>query len=90
MGETPVTQHVGQCVKLLNEALQTTNPSTPTFPQPMREGYEAVFELIDMPWDELSEGDEIFREGYETALLDIVDAVGAAWGVKLPALRVTR
>lgn len=85
MTETAVTEHVHRCVKLLNEALQTTAKSTPSHPQPIRDGYEAVFELIDVPWDDLAESDVIFREGYETCLLDIVDAVAAAWGVILPS-----
>ena len=86
--ETPVTAHVHACVKLLNQALQTTTPSTPTHPQPMRDGYESVFELIDLPWDEHTEEDGMFREGYETCLLDVVDAISQAWGVKLPKLEV--
>jgi hypothetical protein len=84
---TAVTGHVHQCVKILNQALQTTTPSTPTHPQPMREGYEAVFELIDLPWDEGTETDPEWREGYETCLLDVVDHIAQAWGIDLPPFK---
>jgi hypothetical protein len=85
---TPITAHVHACVKILNRALQTTEPSTPTLPQPMRTGYEAVFELVDLPWDEHTEEDGLFREGYETCLLDIVNAIANEWGVAIPELKV--
>lgn len=84
--ETPVTRHVRKCVERLNTALQTTTPSTPTLPQPMRDGYEGVFELIDSPWDQHTEEDGLFREGYETCLLDVVEAIAKAWGVELPSV----
>lgn len=79
--ETPVTGHVHQCVKLLNERLQIDATQFP-------EAFEAVFELVDLPWDEHTEEDGLFREGYETCLLDIVNAIAEAWGVELPKLEV--
>lgn len=88
MSETTVTEHAHQCVRLLNKALQVTTPSTRTLPQPMRNGYEAIFELVDVPWDEHTEDDGLFREGYETCLLDVVDAIAQAWGVPLPQVPV--
>lgn len=88
--KTPVTDHVHACVKLLNKALQTTNPSTPTFPQPMRDAFEAVFELVELPWDEGTEQDLDFREGYEMALQDIVEAIAQAWKIELPPLKVKK
>lgn len=77
--ETPVTVHVRQCVKLLNEHLQEL-PAKGV----LSSSIEAVFELIDLPWDEGTEKDVDFREGYETCLLDIVGAVANEWGVELP------
>lgn len=83
---TPVTAHVHECVKLLNEH-NTGQRNVSTVEA--RKGYEAVFELVDADWDELAEGDELFREGYETCLVDVCDAIATAWGVELPKLKVT-
>lgn len=85
--ETPVTKHVHECVRILNE--HNTGQRLVDTTQ-AREGYEAVFELIDNPWDEGSEEDQDFREGYEMCLLDVVDAIANVWGVKLPELKVKR
>jgi hypothetical protein len=54
------------------------------------EAFESVFELLDLPWDEHTEEDGLFREGYETCLLDIVGAIAQAWGVELPTMKVER
>lgn len=87
--ETPVTQHVRQCVKLLNERLHTR--SRHLVQEGLQEdgdAFEAVFELVELPWDEGTEKDADFREGYETAVLDIVEAIANEWGVELPQLKV--
>lgn len=78
--KTPVTDHVHECVKLLNEHLQNREVAL----QEAWPAFGAVFELVDMPWDDHTEDDGLFREGYETCILDIVDAIAQAWGVKLP------
>jgi hypothetical protein len=83
--ETPITRHVHQCVKMLNEYLQ--NRSRHLVQEELQEdvdSFEALFELVDMPWDEGSEKDVDFREGYETAVLDMVEAIAHVWGVELP------
>lgn len=90
-GETPVTRHVHVCVKTLNEYLQ--NRSRHLVQEGLQEdsdAFEAVFELIDNPWDEGSEKDADFREGYEMCLLDIVDAIANAWGVEIPQLKLEK
>jgi hypothetical protein len=81
---TPVTAHLQDCAAELLHAMLPLPKSTPTHPQPMRDGYEAVLALSVLPWDDHTEQDGLFREGYETALLDVVDAVAQAWGVELP------
>lgn len=83
--ETPVTKHVNACVKLLNEALQVTRHPDPN---PMARGYEAIFELIDMPWDGTEDPD--WREGYETCLLDVIEHIAQEWNVDLPKLKVPK
>jgi hypothetical protein len=88
--ETPVTRHVHECVKLLNQYLHAR--SLHLVQQGLQEdsdALEAVFEVVDNPWDEASEGEELFREGYETCLLDVVEAIANEWGVELPKLKVT-
>jgi hypothetical protein len=84
--ETPVTAHVHVCVKQLAAHLKNHGPDG----DEMESGYEATFELIDLPWDEGTEKDADFREGYETCLLDIVNAIAAEWGVELPELKVVK
>lgn len=87
--QTPVTAHVRQCVKLVNEYLQARSRHlVQEGLQEDEDAFEAVFELIDADWDELSEGEEMFREGYETMMLDVVEAIAKEWGVELPQLRV--
>lgn len=89
--ETPVTTHVRQCVKLLNEHLQTR--SRHLVQEGLQEdsnGFESVFELMELPWDEGTEEDVDFREGYETCLLDIANAIANEWGITLPELKVER
>jgi hypothetical protein len=80
MADTPVTEYVHACVKMLNEH-NTGQRNVSTVEA--REGYEAVFELVDMPWT--GDEDPEWREGYETAVLDVVEAIAQAWGVELPA-----
>jgi hypothetical protein len=87
--ETPVTTHVRQCVKMLNE-WQQNNPPGEQQAVDRSQAFEAVFELMDLPWDEGTEEDLDFREGYETCLLDIVNAIADEWGVTLPELKVKR
>lgn len=86
MSNTPVTKHAKKCAKILNEALQTTAPSTKAVPQPMRTGYEAVFELLAQPWVDLDEELADWREGYETCIVDVLDAIADEWGIALPRL----
>lgn len=90
--ETPVTAHVHACVKVLNEwfqARETDRLMEKSYPLPSdADAFESLFELIDLPWDEHTEEDGMFREGYETCLLDVVDAISQAWGVKLPELKL--
>jgi hypothetical protein len=85
--ETPVTKHVNECVKILNKWLWD-NPPSEQQAVDRNEALESVFELVCLPWDEGTEEDVDFREGYETCLLDIVNAIADEWGVKLPELKV--
>lgn len=94
--ETPVTQHVHACVKLMNEYLQSRSRHlVQEGLQEDSDAIEAVFELVDMPWDEQHQDTEeaenyaLFREGYETCMLDVVEAIANEWGVELPKLKVT-
>lgn len=82
---TPVTDYVRQCVKLLNEH-NTGQRNVSTVEA--RKGYEALFELMDLDWDEGTEEDVDFREGYETCLLDMVGAIANEWHVQLPPMKV--
>lgn len=79
--ETPVTRHLHHAVKLLNEHLQSRR-GNPVIVD--HQAFEAVFELVDLPWDDHTEEDGLFREGYEVALQDIVNAIGEAWGLTIP------
>jgi len=82
--ETVMTEHVRKCVKLLNERLQNREVDLKS----QRLGYEATFELLDMPWDGTE--DEDWREGYETCMADVADAVAQAWGLELPRMVVKK
>lgn len=90
--KTPVSDHVHACVKLLNEALQKREADRAvekSYPVPSdADAFEAVFELVELPWDEGTEQDLDFREGYEMALQDIVEAIAQAWHIELPPLEV--
>jgi hypothetical protein len=77
--QTPVTEHVHACVKVLNERLQNREVAL----QEAWPAFEAVFELVDMPWT--GDEDPDWREGYETCVLDVVEHIAQAWGVELPA-----
>jgi hypothetical protein len=79
--ETAVTAHVHKCVELVSERLERNV-------QNCDGALDAVFQLVDMPWDELAEDDKLFREGYETAVLDVVEAIANEWGIELPQLKV--
>lgn len=80
-----MTRHLHHAVRVLNEALHQRHPRDQRITiSALNEGYEAVFELVDLPWDEHTEEDGLFREGYETALQDIVNAIGEAWGFTIP------
>jgi len=83
---TPVTKHVHACVKQLAAWLKNDEPGD----EELERGYEATFELIDLPWDDHTEDDGLFREGYETCLLDIVNAIADEWGVTLPEMKVAK
>jgi len=73
--------HLERCVKFLAEALQEKNWSdTPE----MLNGYQAVFELIDQPWEDLPGDMKLWRDGYEQCMRDIVDAIADEWDVELP------
>lgn len=85
--DTAVTQHVHECVKLLNRKLQLRSLDGVST-EDRKRALEAAFELIDNPWDEGSERDKDFREGYEMCLLDVVDAIANEWGIELPRLKV--
>lgn len=83
--ETPVTRHLHHVVELLNDYLHNRTRSLVQEPLPEDESaFEAVFELVDLPWDDHTEEDGLFREGYETALQDITNAIGEAWGFTIP------
>lgn len=90
--ETSVTAHVHECVKILSRYLQSREHSRAmekSYPVPSdADAFEAVFNLVDMPWDELAEDHDLFREGYETAVLDVVEAIAQSWDLELPQLRV--
>jgi len=77
---TPVTEHVHECAELLGERLQARYVPEPV----LAESVAAVLALVDMPWDEHTEDDGLFREGYETCALDVLDAIATAWGISLP------
>jgi hypothetical protein len=71
-----------QAVKKLNTLLQNREASTKDY----FNGFEALFELIEQPWDvplgELDPGYErAWREGYEQCMVDVVDAIADEWGV---------
>lgn len=75
------TDHLKQCVKALAEALHDPDLDRAD----LAEGIAASLELIEQPW-EFSGDKEVltWRDGYETCMKDIVDAIADEWGVTLP------
>jgi len=73
------TEHLGECVRILREALAFTSGA-------MTNGYAAVLALIDLDWEPTKDRDELtWREGYEQCMTDICEAIGQEWGIPLPA-----
>lgn len=74
------TAHLKECVQKLIAASHEIDRAD------LPEGFAAIFELIDQPWDFSGAKDVlIWREGYEQCMKDIVDALADEWGVTLPA-----
>lgn len=74
------TAHLKDCVQRLLAASHDISRAD------LPEGFAAVFELIDQPWDFTGDKEVlIWREGYEQCMKDIVDAIADEWGVSLPA-----
>jgi len=67
-------------VRLLSEHMQNRVVSNSR----LKGGYEATLELIDQPWEDLPGDMELWRDGYEQCMRDIVDAIADEWGVTLP------
>lgn len=73
------TAHLKECVQKLIAAAH--DPARDNLP----DGFAAVFELIDQPWEFTGDKDVLtWRDGYETCMKDIVDAIADEWGVTLP------
>jgi hypothetical protein len=83
------TEHVNECVKLLNERLQDSELkgiSLSLRRKQLVEALRSVFELVDLDW-ETQTGDKaelFFREGYEQCLVDVCEAIAQEWDVSLP------
>lgn len=50
-------------------------------PGALRRGYHAILELVELPWE--PDDDEVFKEGYEMCLRDVLTALADEWGVAL-------
>jgi len=78
------TDHLKKCVRLLLAHMHDTT-ITPTEAD-REEAFAAIFELIDQPWEFSGDPDVLtWRDGYETCMKDIVDAVADVWELTLPA-----
>lgn len=77
------TAHLKECVRLLTHAMHDRDDG-PSCNQKV-EALAAAFELIDQPWEFTGDKDVLtWRDGYETCMKDIVDAIADEWGVSLP------
>lgn len=77
-------EHLARCVKTLNENLQNDPPPPVARAIEFADAFEAIFELIDQPWEDLAEDMKLWHQGYEQCMLDICDAIADEWGVDLP------
>lgn len=80
--ESKVTDHLRHCARVLRETVRTG--VFVRSPLPMREGYEAVLELVEADWNDLPEDLAVWRRGYEQCMIDIAEAIADEWGVALP------
>ena len=79
------TEHLKACVRTLVDVMHDTDNHAHPHRHHLTEGFAAVFELIDQPWDFSGDKDVLtWRDGYETCMKDIVDAIADEWGVQLP------
>lgn len=77
------TEHLKECVRLLTHALHDREDGPSCTEK--REALVAAFELIEQPWDFSGDKEVLtWRDGYETCMKDIVDAIADEWGVELP------
>lgn len=78
------TEHLHACVARLRGAIGGVASMRPT-KRELAEATHDVLDLIDLPWDKCLDRDVLtWREGYETCMKDIVDAMADRWGVDLP------
>ena len=82
------TSHLKKCVQLISKEMHERSQK---LYQPDDEpgwlvgSIEGVLELIDQPWEFSGDKDVLtWRDGYETCMQDIVDAIADEWGVSLP------
>lgn len=82
-GATMATAHLKECVQKLIEDMGIKYDDSDVVA--FEEAMVATLELIDQPWE--FSGDKevlVWRDGYETCMKDIVDAIADVWGVTLP------
>lgn len=79
---TVVVSYLGECAEALKATLR--QPPFSRSPLPMREAFEAVFELLELPWNDLPEDLTVWRRGYEQCMIDVISAIADEWGVALP------
>lgn len=78
------TEHLKKCVQLVLGRMHITAANVVEADRD--EAIGAVMELIDQPWEFSGDKDVLtWRDGYETCMKDIVDAIADVWGVALPA-----
>ena len=77
-----VIDYLNECASVLSDALQ--RPPFRRTPAVMRDGYEAVIELLCQPWNDIPEDLVNWRRGYEQCMLDIMHAIADEWGLPLP------